>query len=244
MTNAAAIQAKINYGYGKAASILGETYLVCRPGAARDLTDLFSIMVGSRIALFTNASSSGFNFTKGERYEDILWSVLADQTGLCNGDYLVTDQRAYFIVLSQPLTPPGAVLCNRRVTQLRANSQVDADGGAGQGMASQTGGSGSYFGQDRAPATSTGSSGEQALATNIPVALVPLADSARRGQGEVPSDAPGPGRWRMYLPVSVFPLGAVRNGDVFADDQGDRYQVATNGWTALGYKLEMIRLEN
>ncbi|KTS09727.1 hypothetical protein SB2_11770 [Methylobacterium radiotolerans] len=244
----ARIQAKIDTGYAKAARVLGQPFLVYRP-----LSGAPPIVEPNRLGVinadFTNARASGFNYEKGVGPEDVEWYGLFAGTEINIGDYLVSsltgiyDGATYFVAAMPPLKPITCILCNRTVSHLRGNSQLDADGGQGESLPSQTGGSGRYFGYDSTPDTDDVGPGERTLAQKVPVALVPLAGAAR-GQGQVPTDAPGPGRWRMYLPVSIFPLGSVSNGDIFADETGSRYQVATNGWSSTGYKVEMIRLEN
>jgi hypothetical protein len=233
--------------YAAIALASGTPHFVYRCGGSNPLTD--ANQIGTLPALFTDGGGAGFNFNRAIQSDDVFQNAILDVTALQSGDFLARVDglnrpgRVYFIATMEPMRPVNAIMCNRLVTHLRGNSQVDADGGSGEGLSSQTGGPGTYFGVSRAPVSSAAGPGEQGLAENIPVALMPLAGAAR-GQGEVPSDAPGPGRWRAYLPVSVFPLGTVANGDIFSDDQGSRYQVATNGWTPLGYRLEMIRLEN
>lgn len=237
----------VTASYAALAQALGSPHQVFRPNGSDPLN--FVNMLGVLPALFVDGGGAGFNLNRGLHPDDVIQNALLDATGLQLGDYLARvdgyDQvgRTYFIASIEPMRPVNAVLCNRTITHLRGNSQMDADGGQGEAQPSQTGGSGRYFGYDQTPDADDIGPGERQLAANVPVALVPLAGAAR-GQGQVPSDAPGPGRWRMYLPVSIFPLGSVSNGDTFVDETGSRYQVATNGWSSLGYKVEMIRLEN
>ncbi|MCJ2084607.1 hypothetical protein MKK88_01170 [Methylobacterium sp. E-005] len=238
----------VTASYAALAQALGVPHQVYRTTGSHPLSP--ANLIGALPALFVDGGGAGFNLNRALHPDDVLQNALLDATGLALGDFLARPgtwgdgfQQVYFIASLEPMRPINAILCNRLITHLRGNSQIDADGGQGEGLPSQTGGAGRYFGYSATPDTDDVGPGERTLAANVPVALVPLAGAAR-GQGEVPTDAPGPGRWRMHLPVSVFPLGTVANGDIFSDEGGSRYQVATNGWTPLGYKVEMIRLEN
>lgn len=239
----------VNGSYAALAQALGVPHQVFRANGSDPLS--LTNLAGTIPALFLDGGGAGFNFNRSLHPDDVIQNALLDATGLRLGDFLARPAewggngfaQVYFITSMEPMRPVNAVLCNRLVSQLRGNSQLDADGGQGEALPSQTGGAGRYFGYSRTPDDDEIGPGEQTLPRNVPVALVPLAGAAR-GQGQVPTDAPGPGRWRMHLPVSVFPLGSVQNGDIFVDEGGSRYQVATNGWTPLGYKVEMIRLEN
>lgn len=242
------VSADIADSYAGLAEALGRPFLVYRPPAGGAPSGVSTL--GTVMALFTDGEGSGYNLKRALHFDDILQNAIVDARYLEVGDYLsgISDfgDRAdptYFVVSVEPLRPLNCVKCNRVVSHVRGNAQIDEDGGRGEGLPSQTGGSGRYFGTSREPDTDDQGPGEQALAANVPVALLPLAGAAR-GQGQVPGDAPGPGRWRAYLPMSVFPLGSVRNRDILIDESGNRYQVATDGWTQLGYRPELIRLEN
>lgn len=244
----ARIQGKIDLGYGKAAKVLGLSFYHYRPERAIDpISPAF--LLRSVLADFTVGSASGFNYDKSPSYDDIVWHGLVDGSGLDIGDYLVgvplpdEVQATYFVAAMPPLKPIVCILCNRTISHLRGNSQVDADGGRGEGAASQFGSEGTYWGSSSQPDTDDQGAGERTLASNVPVALMAQAGAAR-GQGEVPSEAPGPIRWRAYLPPSVFPKGSVETRDILVDDEGARYQVGSDGWTSLGYRLDLVRLEN
>ena len=149
----------------------------------------------------------------------------------------------YFVGSKPPLLPITCIKSNRRARVLRANSQTDADGGRAEGLPSQDTNVGRYWGTTRVGQSTTAGPGEVTLGADVPCALLPLGGSARPS-GEVPTDATGPSRWRAYLPQSVFPKGSVKTGDVLVDDEAERYLTNSAGWTDLGYRLELTRLEN
>lgn len=228
---------------------MGKPHMVYRPVPGYDPLAEEACLIPIK-ALFADGGGSGFNFNRSLHDNDVVQNALVDAQGLLVGDYLVRLEadceavpRTYFIASMEPERPINAILCNRTITLARNNSQVDADGGQAEGLPSQDGGPGRYWGVTRDPDDDTEGPGEFTTARNVPVALLSLAGASRE-QGNVPSDSAGPARWRAFLPQSVFPLGSVSTRDIVTDDEGERYQCSSAGWTNLGYRLELVRMEN
>lgn len=235
-TTLAALSAK---AMSKGAAIIGSPYVVCRPGSATDMTNLSAFAIGNLLAQF----SQSYNYNRVPKHDDVFWNTIADPTNLQPGDFLV-GQLTYYVASTDFLLPLSCARCNGTVTHLRENSQLSANpnGGQGNALPSQIGGAGRYFGQSRLPATQTSDIGELTLAKNVPAVLIASAGRAT-GNGELPDDAPGPARWRIYTPPSVFPEGSILNRDIFIDGEGHRYQVNAAQWAEMGYRSEVIRLE-
>jgi len=234
--SASSIQAAVSRGYAIAATKLGTSFVQYRsPGS----NPLRSVPLATIPAVFTNAKSSGFNFDKSSTFEDVLFAVLIG--GVQIGDYLVGSSGTFFIADMPPLRPVVAVQCNRIVTITRPNSERNVAGGQAQGLPSQPGGTGRYRGVSTAIVTS--GAGESDIVIGIPCAMIGSTGRAT-GTGETPTDAPGPSRWRIYLPQSAAPKGTIHDRDIVTDEEGIRHQVSAAGWTSIGYRLETVRLEN
>src|SRR5689334_8568963 len=98
-----------------------------------------------------------------------------------------------------------------------------------------------YSGMTTEPAAGD-AQGETVLFTGVP-ASIQAAQTGRKRDGSLPSDAVWAPTWRIYVPKSALPKGSVRDRDIVVDDEGSRYQVAQNYWNLLGYQLICIRLE-
>ena len=235
--DAVALAGKLNKALGKGAAILGAPFVVYRPATPWVPPGQ---VIRTITASFTNAKSSGYSFTKSIGFDDILWHGLFDGSQTSVGD-LLEGARTYFIAAQEPLLPIMCVLCNRTVTITRPGSELSTSGGQGQGLSSQGSGTGRYWGPSQTVAAS--GAGESGIVSNVPCATTATSGKAT-GTGEVPSDAPGPTRWRFYLPISICPEGSIKDRDIVTDEAGARHQVTAADWTAIGYKLEAIRLEN
>jgi len=234
--SAASIQAAVNRGYAIAATKLGTSFVQYRaPGS----NPLQSAPLATVPAVFTSAKSSGFNFDKSSTFEDVLFAVLIG--GVQIGDYLVGSSGTFFVADMPPLRPVVAVQCNRLATITRPNSERNVAGGQAQGLPSQPGGTGRYRGVSTAIVTS--GAGESDIVIGIPCAMIGSTGRAT-GTGETPTDAPGPSRWRIYLPQSAAPKGTIRDRDIVADEENARFQVSASYWSSIGYRVEAIRLEN
>lgn len=227
--SAASIQAAIYRGYGIAGTKLGSAFSLYR-GSALQTPIVPANLIASLSAQFTNAKSSAFNYTKGQTYDDVLWYALVDASQTQVGDYLVGTGATYFVASMPPLLPVSCVQCNRVVTLSRPDDEL-----GGNALPSQPGGTGKYFGPSAATA-------ETVRVAQVPACVLGTTGRAT-GTGQLPSDAAGPSRWRIHLPPVTCPEGSVLNRDILTDDDGARYQVSANFWSAIGYRLEAIRLE-
>ena len=84
---------------------------------------------------------------------------------------------------------------------------------------------------------------EQVIVAGIPANIDPRGLGRVKGLGLLPSDAPGPGQWRITLPAGAVGDGVIRDRDIVIDDLGYRYQVSQSIPTPLSYDIVAIRLE-
>jgi hypothetical protein len=98
--DAAQIQAKVYFGYAKAAG-------PSNPTAGSPLQGLN--------AQFT-VGPSGFNFDKAPGFKDAAFNALLDGTQTQVGDYLVGASDTYYVASQEPLLPILCVRCNRTLT--------------------------------------------------------------------------------------------------------------------------------
>ena len=226
-----------NTGAALAAS-LGRPYQVFRSSGSNPLT---TVPIATTKALFTVGSSAGFSLTKSLNYETFAFNGAFDETDIQIGDYLVGQGETYFVADLPYLLPPVCVLCSDTITLTRPNSQRNTTGGQARGLPSQPGSTGTYRGLSSTRAVM--GPGEAVQRENVPAALVGTTGRAT-GTGELPSDAPGPSRWRVYLPPSAFPNGSVETRDILTDQFGRRFQVSVAYFSALGYRAETVELES
>jgi len=89
----------------------------------------------------------------------------------------------------------------------------------------------------------SGTLGETVIATGVPCSIQAKGMGRVKGQGLLPGDAPGPGQWAIYMPVTAVPKKTIQDRDILIDDEGVRYQISMAAWAPLGYQLIGIRLE-
>ena len=239
-SGAASLQNAEYSTYAALATALGFPYSLYRSTGSNPIAS--GNLVETLKAIFTDGKSQGFNFNRAATYDDALQNALLDASQVQPGDYLV-GARTYFVASMEPLRPVNVIECNRTISLSRSLTETGANGqNTPVRQPSQTGGSSPYFGRQVDPAGSTSSTENQVIATGIPVLMVANAGRAT-GQVETPSGAPGPSRWRIYLPISIFPKGSVLDRDYLTDEEGNRHMVSAAAWTNLGYRLEAIREE-
>ncbi len=224
--------------YATTAAALGTPYRVYRSTGNNPLS---TAPIETTPVVVTSAKSSGFDFKRSSTFEDLLFAMQADFSNIRIGDYLVGSSGTFFIADMPPLRPVVAVQCNRLATISRSNSERNVAGGQAQGLPSQPGSTGRYRGVSTAVVPS--GAGETDIVIGIPCAMIGSTGRAT-GTGETPTDAPGPSRWRIYLPQSAAPKGTIHDRDIVTDEEGIRHQVSAAGWTPVGYRLETVRLEN
>lgn len=224
----------------KGGAIVGHPYAVYRP-TGTDLRDMSGMLRGSVKANM----SKDYNYNHAPAWDDLLWATIVDPTTLSIGDILV-GPLTYYVASMDPFLPLSCVRCNGLVDLLRVNSQLaDKAGvpGMGDALPSQPGSDGVYFGSTTEPISAgQPGAGEVTLGFSVPACLVANAGRAT-GSGQLPDDAPGPARWRIYVPASVFGQGSIVDRDVVRDAEGHRYYVSSAQWSEMGYRLETIRLE-
>lgn len=87
------------------------------------------------------------------------------------------------------------------------------------------------------------SEGETVLLTGV-FASIQLGSAGRATTNVgLPGDAVQKPVWKIYIPASSVLKFSIRDRDVILDDEGYRYEVSANMWTASGYELSTIRLE-
>lgn len=235
------IQGSTYAGYAAVAAAIGQPFDLYRPTIGQ--APLATPKITTLPAQFTNAKASGFNFDKGQGYDDVLWNALVDGTQLHVGDYLFGAGATYFVAAMPPLEPISCVRCNAVVALTRPSKEVTTVGGQAPGLQSQPGSTGTVWGVSTTPVTDDTQAGEIAVAAGIPVCILGTSGRAT-GNGELPTDAPGPSRWRIHMPPSVCPKGTVQDRDVITDDENYRYKVSSANWTVIGYRAEAIRTED
>ena len=123
---------------------------------------------------------------------------------------------------------------SRKVTVSRPIPNVQTSGGA-IGLQG-------YSGLTESPGP-TGLGGETVIASDLACSIQARAMGKVTGDDKLPSDAPGPTVWYIFIPKSQIAKGVIRDRDVATDDENYRYQVATAYWNLFGYRLNCIRLE-
>jgi hypothetical protein len=103
------------------------------------------------------------------------------------------------------------------------------------------GGGGGYSGREQSTASSD-PEGEQPLFTGLP-ASIQAKRAGRTRAGLLPADVTEKPEWVILIPAASLPQYSIRDRDELVDDEGYRYGVASNYWTAFGYQLSCIRLE-
>jgi hypothetical protein len=101
-------------------------------------------------------------------------------------------------------------------------------------------GLGGYEGREASTAFSD-LEGEVVLLTGLPVAIESRGIGRSTGAMTLPGNITKHPQWRIL--TQPLALGTIRDNDVIIDDEGYRYMVALNYWTALGYVLDCVRLE-
>lgn len=223
------------------AAALGLPYRVFRSAGSNPL---LTTSVQTTPVIVTSAKAAGYSYTRSSTYDDVLFALQADFTNIQIGDYLVGPAGTLFIADMPSLRPVVAVLCNTTVSVTRPGEQLSSTGGQAPGLPSQPGKTrGTYWAPSTKPTTDLNGPGEVAIKFGIPASMIGTTGRAT-GVGELPSDAPGPSRWRVYVPQSAFPKGTIKDRDILTDDQGERLQVSADYFSTIGYRIECVRLEN
>lgn len=205
--DAVRLNAKIEWGRGKAAQHLGLACTVFRP-----LTDAPLVNQVATLKAAFNAANE--TYTKPNAYGKPLWWGDFDGRKTLPGDYLVRsfDGAIWFIAGQPQLLPVICVDCQRSVSLARQSADAGLGAIAYSGVV--------------APTTILG------VGAAWPCAIV-LGGAGGEAAG-LPADASDAG-WRVYLPVSV-PI-TIESTDFITDDLGRRFEIEAAELTELGWRL-------
>lgn len=212
--DAATLQSRIYFGYGKAAQYLGYPFTLYRPTSALPPIAPGNI-VGSPLNASFTVNGGKFNFEKPGKHQDVLWLGLFDGATTQVGDYLFNvSHGTYFIAAQQDELPILCVKCSHilNVSRTRAPSSVGQNPYSGATAQNQT-----------------------PVMTGWPASLV-MSNKARMPEAGLPMDMPSP-MFEILLPAIA---GAdIRSGDFVADDNNParRYIVAGSELSALGWRV-------
>ena len=206
------VAALANYGFAQAASKLGFPYAFYRPVSATAMLTGLAAYKTSPVALYMDE-----RFIKPQGYGRNVWLAYFDGVGVQGADILVGADKTLFIAALDPIVSRQVVECNATVSISR--------GACPQGIGAQ-------------PYNATTPATQTPIAAGVPASMI------RSGVGrEVRSLLPGDtthGQFDCYLPI--LPGGVqVDIRDIIVNDAGERYVVATNELTDMGWRLQVIR---
>ena len=226
--DAAGIQKKVWYGYGKAASKVGYPFDVYRP------SDTLNPLVaknwqGVQRASFTIHGASQFSFGKPSDWKSPQFHCLSDMTFVNIFDYFVNARYGvYFIASIDAIVPPLAVECCHNLTFYRRHTPTSATGAA------LTKGYSPDYGANLSPRVG-GALSDTPMLTNIPASVL----KAARGKTsfDLPADV-GEGMYEILLPF----IGGVllRPSDVVTDEDGINYSIQAAERTGYGWRLTAL----
>lgn len=207
MATQATVQAKVSYGYGKAAAILGSTCVWYRPsGVGNPLLGPYQ----PAEVLFDTAPNLEQKTLSDDRKPENWYA--ATSSPLLAGDYLVDAKLgAFFVEGVEPFKPFRLVSCNAQVTISEAAGSQSVGAVVG------------YNTDLRAT--------ETILAMQWPCAIS-QGTKGERGDTNLPGDVRAP--WfAVQLPISL--RVALRNTTILTDANGQRFVLSsvvltTHGW--------------
>jgi hypothetical protein len=212
MVSQALVQAKVNYGFGKAAAAVGSLCQWYRPSGTGPAIGGAS-WIGTLPVLFDTAAD--MLQKQPSRYaKDDDWYGAFDATSVCVGDYF-TDPKlgTFFVAALEYLKPARLVRCNRVVTVTLPGSQPPGP---------------TYYGGDVLTA-------EEVLLSGWPASIV-QGTKGEKGEVMIPGDIRLP--WfNIILPLSVGEQ--IKTADNMTDDQAIpiRYTVSSAEQTLLGWRF-------
>jgi len=212
MVSQATVQARINFGFSKAAKIVGSTVQWYRPSGSGPAIGGAN-WIGTLPVLFDTAADM-LQKAPSRYAKDDDWYGAFDNTTVVVGDYFTDPQLGtFFVAAIEYLKPARLVRCNRVVN-------VTRPGSAQPGPA--------YYGGDIA-------ADEEVLFTGWPASIV-QGTKGEKGETTVPGDIRLP--WfNVILPLSI-PV-QVKTADIFTDDQAIPivYTVSSAEQTELGWRF-------
>lgn len=211
--NITLVTRKIDRGFRKAATILGDPYSWYRASAALQPALSAGNLQGTLDAQF--ATDPGFTFARPSQYGKPSWYALVDPTNVLAGDYFTGLLGTFFIADIERIAPAQAVFCNRVVTLWRPQQQTAT-------------GLNGYGGNTLAGQTKT--------LDQWPASLLQRGRQ-RTGETRLPGDTYDP---MHYLLLPASPAGVTfESRDLVTDDLGERYVVVSTELTLLGWRMEV-----
>ncbi|MFL9904212.1 hypothetical protein PQR71_39845 [Paraburkholderia fungorum] len=211
--DAAFLQQKIYYGYAKSAQYIGPLYNLFRPS-----DPLSPLSNGPVATLNASFNAMDMKYGKPNLYGKPLWYALVDGMQTMVGDYLINDDKTYFIAAMQQTLPILAVDCNRTINALRPQ-QLTGTGTVG-------------YGGDTV-------ANETLLMSGWPASIL-QGTKGEKGDTDLPGDVRNPW-WAILFPQ--WPGIALRTGDIITDDLTRRYVVSSAELTDLGWRLTAIQAQ-
>ena len=159
------------------------------------------------------SSAKGGNIDRTNAYGDPLWRGIFDASYTKPGDYLVLDDKTFFIASQMPLLPVLCVMTNRLISVARPNVQTNTAINA----------YGGYISGNSIP-----------LLGNWPASV--LANSrSTSSKVDLPTDMAVP-YWSLLMPcIQGVTLSA---GDLITDDLGRTAVISVCELTNLGWRLD------
>ena len=210
MVDYSLIQARVDRGYAKAASVLGAPYQQYRAVGPDNPT--VTPLASLNVWITTDAALKGgmpMTFGKPQCFAAI------ERDNLQVGDYLIGQLGTFFVTSVDYPSPVALIYCNRTVSIARAQDAL------------QPGANTQRFG--------TAIQTAQPFMTGWPAALTQLGGGSKMTSTgmNLPTDAKAPGV-AILLPVSA---PQIRFNDLVTDDLGQSAMVASAELSPLGWRL-------
>jgi hypothetical protein len=212
--DAALLQQKIYYGYGKAAQFIGPPYNLFRPTSALNPTAQQN-QIGTLSASF---NAQDMNYSKPNVYGKPLWYALLDGSVTQVGDYLIGCNQTYFIAAMQTTLPILAVQCTNTLNVFRPQQQTAP-------------GVNPYGG--------TVDENQTELMTAWPASVLQGTKGEKDG-AVLPGDVRLPW-WSILLPA--WPGVTLRSADIITDDINRRYIISSAEITDLGWRITAMQAQ-
>ncbi len=201
------IEDRIAWGRNRAARRIGAPTDAFRPGSAYD-----PLAPSNRyLRLHATFSPSPGNFEHAPGFGNAVYFGYFDSAYTKPGDYLVQDDRTFFVASQESLLPVLCVRTNRIISIHRPAGSTAAGGGYG-GMA---------------PAATT------PVLTNWPVSVLGVSTGGSSPAG-LPSESAVP-QWTILIPP--VPFGRVLRSDLVYDADGHQSVVVASEESHLGWRV-------
>jgi len=84
---------------------------------------------------------------------------------------------------------------------------------------------------------------ETAVVSGIAANIQAKTTMGRTLAGTLPSAAPGPIVWRVFIALGLVADGVIKDRDIITDDLGRRFQIEAAYSNSMGWNIACIRLE-